>query len=66
MPYIIYGKRPGDRKFKALDGKGIQVKHLADSMVYAEKSDAQDILNKYGKDDCQFDIRPVPRERKRK
>lgn len=57
MPYIIYGKRPDDKRFKPLDWRGHQVNKLADAFTYAEKSDAQDILDKYNKSSNIFEIR---------
>lgn len=57
MPFVIYGKRPGEKRFKALDGKGHPVSKLSDAFAYAEKFDAQDILDKYNKSHNIFEIR---------
>lgn len=64
MAYLIYGKRTclvngggPDKKFAALDAKGHRVTKLADAMSYAEKEDAQAIIDKMGLDDCEFEIR---------
>lgn len=64
MAYLIYGKRTclvngggPDKKFAALDAKGHRVTKLADAMSYAEKEDAQAIINKMGLDGCEFEIR---------
>lgn len=55
MSYIIYGKRTGmlddngnpthDKTFKALNYEGQRVNVLTDAGTYAEKQDAQDIIN---------------------
>lgn len=64
MAYLIYGKRTclvngsgPDKKFAALDAKGHRVTKLADAMSYAEKEDAQAIIDKMGLDGCEFEIR---------
>lgn len=64
MAYLIYGKRTclvngggPDKKFAALDAKGHRVIKLADAMSYAEKEDAQAIIDKMGLDGCEFEIR---------
>lgn len=64
MAYLIYGKRTclvngggPDKKFAALDAKGHRVTKLADAMSYAEKEDAQTIIDKMGLDGCEFEIR---------
>ena len=67
MPeYLIYGKRQGqyvngfptvDKTFRALDGFGMRVTKLDDAMSYATREDAQEIVDKYGRDDCIFEIR---------
>lgn len=64
MTYLIYGKRTclvngggPDKKFAALDAKGHRVTKLADAMSYAEKEDAQAIIDKMGLDGCEFEIR---------
>lgn len=64
MAYLIYGKRTclvngggPDKKFAALDAKGHRVTKLADAMSYAEKEDAQAIIDKMGLDCCEFEIR---------
>lgn len=64
MAYLIYGKRTclvngggPDKKFAALDAKGHRVTKLADAMSYAEKEDAQAIIDKMGLDSCEFEIR---------
>lgn len=64
MAYLIYGKRTclvngggPDKKFAALDAKGHRVTKLADAMSYAEKEDAQVIIDKMGLDGCEFEIR---------
>lgn len=64
MAYLIYGKRTclvngggPDKKFAALDAKGHRVTKLADAMSYAEKEDAQAIIDKIGLDGCEFEIR---------
>ncbi len=64
MAYLIYGKRTclvngggPDKKFAALDAKGRRVTKLADAMSYAEKEDAQAIIDKMGLDGCEFEIR---------
>lgn len=64
MAYLIYGKRTclvngggPDKKFAALDTKGHRVTKLADAMSYAEKEDAQAIIDKMGLDGCEFEIR---------
>lgn len=64
MAYLIYGKRiclvnggGPDKKFAALDAKGHRVTKLADAMSYAEKEDAQAIIDKMGLDGCEFEIR---------
>ena len=66
MAYLIYGKRTclvngggPDKKFAALDAKGHRVTKLADAMSYAEKEDAQAIIDKMGLDGCEFEIRKV-------
>lgn len=59
---IIYGKKPGDKRYKALDNIGCQVRHLTDAMIYDTKEDAQRIVDKFGKTDCKFEIRQVPKE----
>lgn len=64
MAYLIYGKRTclvngggPDKKFAALNAKGHRVTKLADAMSYAEKEDAQAIIDKMGLDGCEFEIR---------
>lgn len=64
MAYLIYGKRTclvngggPDKKFAALDAKGHRVTKLVDAMSYAEKEDAQVIIDKMGLDGCEFEIR---------
>lgn len=64
MAYLIYGKRTRpingggpDAKFAALDAKGHRVTKLANAMSYAEKEDAQAIIDKMGLDGCEFEIR---------
>lgn len=64
MAYLIYGKRTclvngggPDKKFAALDAKGHRVTKLAGAMSYAEKEDAQAIIDKMGLDGCEFEIR---------
>lgn len=64
MAYLIYGKRTclvngggPDKKFAALDAKGHRVTKLANAMSYAEKEDAQAIIDKMGLDGCEFEIR---------
>lgn len=64
MAYLIYGKRTclvngggPDKKFAALDAKGHRVTKLADAMSYAEKEDAQAIIDKMGLEGCEFEIR---------
>ncbi len=57
MSYLIYGKRTGlknpetgepvfDKTFRALDSYGCRVTTLANAMAYAEKEDAQALLDK--------------------
>lgn len=70
----IYGKRiysndidlPVQKTFKALDQTGHRVNRLADAFVYAEESDAQEVIDKVTKihkkqgiQICAFEIRKV-------
>lgn len=57
MAYLIYGKRAEDKKFVALDAKGHRVTKLNNAMAYATKEDAQAIVDKFGRENCKFDIR---------
>ena len=69
--YLIYGKRTGkiekgepvyDKTFKALDYSGIRVSKLADAGTYAERADAQEVIDTKCKEYadaglCEYQIR---------
>lgn len=64
MAYLIYGKRNvaingegPDKKFAALDSRGYRVSKLANAMSYATKEDAQEMIDKMGREGCEFEIR---------
>ena len=42
--YYVYGRREGDKQFKALDGKGIRVAKK-DAEVFTSKEEAQAFIN---------------------
>ena len=64
--YLIYGKRQGqyvkgfptiDKTFRALDARGNRTISLDQAMSYATREDAQEVIDKYGRKDCVFEIR---------
>lgn len=70
--FVIYGKRTRpwidehnkyhepDKKFAALDGKGMRVTKLENAETYVEYEDAQEIIDKRGaKNGVEFQIRRV-------
>lgn len=46
MGYIIYGKRPQDKKFAALDKSGLRVGRLCNARVFDTKEEAEKVLEK--------------------
>lgn len=59
MAYLIYGKGPEDKAFKALDAKGCRVSKLGNAMSYATKEDAEERIASCGgmKEGCEYQIR---------
>jgi hypothetical protein len=46
VSYLIYGKHPKDKKFKALKYDGSPTHKLAEAGEYATIEDAQEVLDK--------------------
>lgn len=57
--YIIYGKRPTDKKFAPLNGRGFRVNRIENAKVYVRKEDADAMVAKKGKKGVEFEVRSV-------
>jgi len=55
--YYVYGKRPEDKQFKPLNGKGIRVSKT-DAEVFATREEAKEFIEKRTvKNGCEVSIR---------
>lgn len=68
MTWLLYGRRPGEKRFRALDGQGRQVQVLADAFEYCDREDAEYILKRVHElnpdNKNEFQIRPVPKTKR--
>ena len=56
--YMVYGKRPGDKRFAPLDSYGVRASKK-DAELFDTKEEAQKFIDRPMKDGCVVEVREV-------